>query len=120
MVGVLVNVFVGVSVGVLVKVDVGVSVAVGVDVADCTQVLSNTDTLAEPSFAVARSCLPSPLTSPTATDLGKVPTAKLVGVPKLPVPTPGRTDTLLEPMFATARSCLPSPLKSPTATEKGL
>src|SRR5438132_792765 len=66
---------------------------------------------------MARSCLPSPLKSPTATSNELVPVTKLVGPLKLPAPLPNKIDTLLEPLLATARSCLPSPLKSPTASK---
>src|SRR5438876_885302 len=85
------------------------------------QVLRRTDTLLE-EVAVARSCLPSRLKSPTATELAYEPAPKLVAAPKLPFPAPSSTDTKdswAELLFATARSCLPSPLKSPTATELG-
>ena len=84
-----------------------------------TQLPSRMDTLEEPSLAVARSCLPSPLKSPTATETGEVPTVKLVAVIKDPLPVPSRMDTLLEPRLAVARSLMPSPLKSPTAAETG-
>ena len=75
----------------------------------------------KPEFATARSSLPSPLKSPTATAKGPDPTAKLVAAPKLPVPVPSRTPMLLDVklLFPTARSSLPSPLKSPSATERG-
>ena len=69
----------------------------------------------ELKLAVARSCLPSPLKSPTATERGLLPAPKLVGALKLPAPSPNKIDTLFP--APTARSCLPSPLKSPTATE---
>jgi len=49
---------------------------------------SNMETLFEPKLATARSWLPSPLNSPTAIEKGVLPTAKLVAVPKLPVPEP--------------------------------
>src|SRR5205814_478249 len=71
------------------------------------------------TLATARSCLPSPLKSPTATELALPPAPKLVGAPKLPAPSPNKIDTLFELLLATARSCLPSPLKSPPATELG-
>ena len=51
------------------------------------------DTLSEPMLATARSCLPSPLKSPTATELGRLPVPKLVGALKLPVPLPNKIDT---------------------------
>src|ERR1043166_4043948 len=78
-----------------------------------------TDTSLEALFATARSCTPSPLKSPTATEKGFDPTVKFDGGPKLPVPVPMRTDTLFVLKLGTARSCTPSPLKSPTATESG-
>src|SRR5947207_15657606 len=83
-------------------------------------VFISTETVLEPRLATARSGLPSPLRSPTATDAGLVPAAKANGARKVAAPLPNSTETLLEPKLATARSGLPSPLKSPTATEKGL
>ena len=70
-------------------------------------------------FAAAISCLPSPLKSPTATDLGLDPTATSVVPLKPPIPSPKRIETEFEARFAAAISCQPSPLKSPTATEYG-
>src|SRR5438552_1304091 len=78
-----------------------------------------TDTLFEVRLAVARSCLPSPLKSPTATEKGPKPAPKLVAALKLPAPSPNKIDTLFGVKLATARSCLPSPLKSPTAIDSG-
>src|SRR3954470_13624032 len=98
MVGVLVQVLVGVTVL------VGVLVTVGVAVSDA-QALSRIDTLFTLGLAATRSCLPSPLKSATATDIGLLPTAKLVGAPKEPVPVPSSTNMLLEPELAVARSC---------------
>ena len=57
--------------------------------------------------------------SPTATELGPEPAAKLVAALKLPVPVPSKIETLLESKFASARSSLPSPLKSPATRETG-
>src|SRR6267378_4303260 len=71
------------------------------------------------ALVTARSSLPSPLKSPTATETGKPPAAKVNGARKVPSPLPDSTETLREPELATARSSLPSPLKSPTATEAG-
>ena len=71
-------------------------------------------------LVAAKSSLPSPLKSPTVTELGLVPTAKSVLVPKPPDPFPSSTDTLLLSSFAVAKSSLPSPLKSPTVTDLGL
>ena len=70
-------------------------------------------------LATARSNIVSPLKSPTATESGEVPTAKLVAVPNEPVPLPKSIETLLESKLVTARSKSVSPLKSPTATERG-
>src|SRR5438105_13157387 len=84
-----------------------------------TLVLSNRDMLFEQLLAAARSCLPSPLKSPTAIDSGCVPTSRLVAGWKLPSPLPSSTDRLLELSFVVTRSCLLSPLKSATATERG-
>src|ERR1043166_4427361 len=70
-------------------------------------------------LATARSWLPSPLKSPTATGTGLGPVTKFVAALKLPAPSPNKIDTLFEPSLATARSWLPSPLKSPTATVVG-
>src|SRR5580765_2541133 len=70
-----------------------------------------------PELAVARSCLPSPLKSPTATEKSGNPTKNAVAGPKLPVPSPNEIETVLELGPAVTRSCWPSPLKSPTATE---
>ncbi len=94
----------------------GTSVMVTVAVGSA---LRRTETLLPPWFATAKSDLPSLLKSPTVTELGKLPTEKLVAVPKLPVPVPNSTDTLPPLKFATAKSDLPSPLKSPTVTELG-
>src|SRR5438128_2486728 len=82
--------------------------------------LISTETLLEKSLVTARSGLPSPLKSPTATEEGLVPVAKLCAGWKVPSPLPSSTDTSLEPELAVARSCTPSPLKSPTATDLGL
>ena len=74
----------------------------------------------EPALATAKSKSVSLLKSPTATENGPIPTAKLVaGVPNEPVPLPKSIETLLEPTLATAKSKIVSPLKSPTATERG-
>jgi hypothetical protein len=58
--------------------------------------LRSSDTSLEIWLAVARSGLPSPLKSPTATEAGSAPTAKLVAEPKAPLPSPSSTDTLSE------------------------
>jgi hypothetical protein len=71
-------------------------------------------------FAVARSGLPSPLKSPTATDRGFDPTANPVAAAIPPLPLPSSTDTLSEKKLATARAGLLSRLKSATATDCGL
>ena len=92
-----VGVGVGVGVGVAVGVAVGVGVVVGVGVGVAAQSRNKIDTLFESVLAMARSCLPSPLKSPTATEMGLVPTPKLVAAPKLPAPFPNKIDTLAEP-----------------------
>src|SRR5205085_2109509 len=73
-------------------------------------------------FAVERSGLPSRLKSPTATEMGKLPTAtgELEGCENPPLPFPSRIVTVLALKFAVARSGVPSRLKSPTATDLGL
>src|SRR5438105_10601424 len=100
----------------------GVGVGDGVGVGIGVQMRNRIDALLLPKspLATARSCLPSALKSPTATENGPVSAAKLVAALKLPTPSPNRTDTLLEARFATTRSCLPSPLKSPMATDQEL
>ena len=70
-------------------------------------------------MATARSGSPSPLKSPTATEVGPLPAAKLRAAWKLPSPLLKGTETLSEMELVTARSGSPSPLKSPTATEVG-
>src|SRR6266480_3035703 len=77
---------------------------------------SSTETSPEFQLAAARSSLPSPLKSPTVTEVGRDPTAKVRPAGKVPSPLPSSTATLLEPSLATTRSGTPSPLKSPTAT----
>src|SRR6266446_319389 len=69
------------------------------------------------ALATAKSCLPSPLKSPIATELGEL---TLTSVEPLnpPKPSPRRIETVPDSL-ATAKSCLPSPLKSPIATELG-
>ena len=64
------------------------------------------ETLSEPKprLDTARSKNVSPLKSPTATEVGADPTAKLVAVPNNPVPLPKSIETLLEPSLATAKS----------------
>src|SRR5439155_22830255 len=82
---------------------------------------SRTETLLEFILATARSCVPSPLRSPTVTERGPLqqplPSEKFVSARKVPSPLPSSTETLAESKLATARSCTPSPLKSPTVTE---
>src|SRR5262249_56918164 len=58
-----------------------------------------------PRLATARSSLPSPLKSPTATDTGKDPakTGERAGWVKPPRLSPSRIVTLLEKSLATAR-----------------
>ncbi len=58
--------------------------------------LMRMDMLSDAPFATAKSGMPSLLKSSTATDLGTIPTSKLVARPKLPSPSPDNTDTLRE------------------------
>ena len=80
---------------------------------------SSTLTVSPPKSAVARSCAPSPLKSPTATAHGNGPVAKSVLTAKPPLPVPSSTLAVLPLALAVARSCVPSPLKSPTAIATG-
>ena len=75
--------------------------------------------LLDPLFAVTKSSLPSLFTSPTAIELGAVPTLKLVAGAKLPLPSPKSTETLLEFLFTVAKSTFLSPLKSATTMSLG-
>src|SRR3989440_11987330 len=82
--------------------------------------LSSTETVLESKLATARSGLPSPLKSPTATETGLAPATKKVGsASRRPSALITGIEVLLEPKIATARSGLPSPLKTPTVTETG-
>ena len=76
----------------------------------------------EPVLAATKSWMPSPLKSPTTTDLGLVPTVTsgTTGDIKPPLPFPNRIETVSVRLFAaTARSCILSPLKSPIAIDSG-
>ena len=77
------------------------------------------ETLSETLLATAKSNTVSSLKSPTATERGEDPTAKLVAVLNPPVPLPKSIETISEPPLATARSKSVSPSKSPTATDCG-
>src|SRR3954471_13707957 len=66
------------------------------------------ETLLSLPLATARSCLPSLLKSPIATESGTLPTATFVVAVKLPAPSPMRIETVLSPESATDKSCLPS------------
>src|SRR5437870_13154038 len=69
-----------------------------------------------PAFVTAKSSLPAPLKSPTATDWD--PGApKFTGALKVPSPLPRSTLTFLLPACATARASLPSPLQSRPAAD---
>ena len=67
----------------------------------------------------ARSSLPSPLKSPTATATGVPPDATVVPGANVPSVWPIRMETLAENALATAKSGMPSPLKSPSARLSG-
>src|SRR5437899_536845 len=89
-------------------------------------VLRSTETVAPPGsefeykFAVIRSGLPSPSTSPTATEYGPAPVPKSVLLANEPEPSPRSTDTVSAPSFVSARSGWPSPFRSLTATGVGV
>ena len=56
-------------------------------------VFSSIETVSVCSFATARSSLPSPLKSPTATEIGSLPEPKFVAALKVPSPLPSMTET---------------------------
>src|SRR5215472_13375785 len=58
--------------------------------------LISTETLSEPKLATARSSTPSPLKSPTATEVGSQPAPKFRAASEVPSPLPSSTETLLE------------------------
>src|SRR5580704_3329111 len=74
-----------------------------------------------PSFAIAISCLLSPLKSPTARATGPLPTVN--GLPGAGVNTPellpSITVTVAFDTLTVAKSANPSPLKSPAAMPSG-
>src|SRR5271166_6300927 len=79
-------------------------------------------------LVTARSAMPSPLKSPTATNKGPPPTSYATGGWKLPSRLPSSTLTVpglkllqrkLSLQFVMAKSAMPSPLKSPIATPNG-
>ena len=114
LVGVLVAVFVGVGVGVNVSVAVAVAVLVGVSVGVLVGVFVGVDAAAQLLVRIetspplrlpaAKSCLPSPLKSPTATEKGWLPATKFAGGLKLPVPLPNKTERLNAEKLAVERS----------------
>src|SRR5436190_1075824 len=92
---------------------------VGVGVATGIHCPSRIETEFEFWLAKAKSCFPSPLKSPIATETTTGPALTLVEPLKPPKPSPRRIETVPELKLATAKSCLPSALKSPIATERG-
>src|SRR5207248_1584808 len=76
-------------------------------------------TVCKLALAIAKSCLPSLLKSPTLTEIEPEPMLTSVEPLKFPAPSPNRIETVFEALLATAQSCLPSLLKSPTATDRG-
>src|SRR5262249_17805346 len=85
---------------------------------------SSTDTVLEAALATAKSGRPPPLRSPSATERGSMPVAKVCWPAKPGVVDPaavgfGSTDTGLEEWLATGGWGRPSRLMSPTATENG-
>src|ERR1043165_2749221 len=80
------------------------------------QTLFENETLFEVALAMAKSCLPSLLKSPTTTE-APGPTLISGALLKLPAPSPNRIETFVE--LLTAKSWLPSLLKSPIAMDRG-
>src|SRR5262245_54849287 len=58
--------------------------------------VNRTETLWDAIFVVTRSGFPSPFQSPIAIETGWVPTAKLLGTLRLPIPSPNRIETLFD------------------------
>jgi len=78
---------------------------------------------APPLIPTAKSSLPSPLRSPTATETGQTPRLKFVAGPKEPVPSPRRMETLLLPPDRAIRHGqiqLPIPIKIPDRNRRWL
>src|SRR5207247_9141107 len=98
------QVWVGVAVAVAVAVAVGVGggvpVAVGVGVGTGMHSPRRIETVFDVSLATAKSCLPSPLKSPIATERGPMPTLTLVEPLKLPIPSPDRISAVSEQYLA--------------------
>ena len=69
------------------------------------EVFSSTLRVESLALATARSGLPSPLKSPTATEEGPPPAAKLTAGLKEPLPMPSSTLMVESLALATARSC---------------
>src|SRR5262249_581854 len=90
-------------------------------VAPAAVVFSSTDTVALPMLATSRSGRPSPLTSPTATELGWVPVGKVCWGAKDGVVAPAAvvfssTDTVPLPKLADRKRGRQGPLADPAAT----
>src|SRR5436190_673315 len=68
----------------------------------------NTATEAAPASAVTMSGQPSPVMSPSATDEGRPPVAKVTAGANPPAPSPYRTETVLGFEFAVTMSRCPS------------
>src|SRR5262249_35882777 len=93
-------------------------------VAPAAVVFNSTDTVSLAKLATRRSGRPSPLTSPTATELGWVPVAKVCWAAKDGMVAPAAVvfssrDTVAPATLATRSSALPLPDALPTATERG-
>jgi len=68
----------------------------------------STETLSEKRLATARSCAPSPLSSPTATDAGRLPAPKFRADWRLPSPLPSKTETFRRQHEVHSRAPAPS------------
>src|SRR5579885_3532517 len=87
-------------------------------------VFNSTATTLFTMYVTMRSGLPSPSTSATVTDIGKLPLANVCGAANVAVLAPAgvvfkNTETSLSRKFTTTMSGLPSPFRSVAATQVG-
>jgi hypothetical protein len=80
---------------------------------------SRIETLSSISFVTARSRMPLPVKSPTATAEGPFPTGIKIGARKLPSLRPSRIDTSLVLSSGMIRSSMPLPVRSAATTSGG-
>ena len=77
------------------------------------------EALVEPLLATTKSCVPSLLKSPMATEIGWVP-ALISFEPLKPQSISQPNGDIVQIYVGYSRSCLPSLLKSPRAIDRGL